>query len=235
MGIQLQTGQEIAGIPALTIRNLLRDIADRRFTKAWLHEKRFGDQADHLIETLLQAEYIQLDADASATANVGPFYKITEQGRSMMRATGARRVQRMTGKRVLEEFMDRVHEVNESPRFLIKVTEVVVFGSYLSDNDTLGDVDIACKYENKFAHVGQSAFEKKLKDHFIASGRRSRGISDLFWPWEEVQLFLKNRKRTISLHNVEEVEEMLRQSRDFRFEVLLGKREEITNRSRSKS
>jgi predicted nucleotidyltransferase len=235
MGIQLQRGQEIAGVPALMIRNLLRDIADRSFTKAWLYDKRLGDQADHLIETLLQEGYIQLDAGANATPNVGPFYKITEQGRSMMRATGARRVQRMTAKRVLEEFMDRVREVNQNPRFLVKVTEVVVFGSYLSDNDTLGDVDIACTYENKFTHVGASVFEKKLEEHFIASGRRSRGISDLFWPWEEVRLFLKNRKRTISLHNVGEVEEMLRQSRDFLFEVLLGTKEEITSRSRPKS
>jgi predicted nucleotidyltransferase len=184
MGIQLQRGQEIAGIPALTIRDLLRDIADRSFTKAWLHEKRFDDQqADHLIEVLLQNEYIQLDSDASANPNVRPFYKITEQGRSMMRATGAKRVQRMTAKRVLEEFMDRVREVNESPRFLVRVTEVVVFGSYLGDNDTLGDLDIACKYENKFTHLDQSAFVQKVADHFAASGRRSRGISDLFWPW----------------------------------------------------
>jgi predicted nucleotidyltransferase len=235
MGIQLKKGQEISGFPALTIRNLLRDIADRRFTKEWLSEKGFGDQTDRLLEALLQAGYIELDNDIRVAADPRPFYKITDPGRSMMRATGARRVQRATAQQALEDFMARVKEVNENPRFIVKVTEVVVFGSYLSDYDTLGDLDIACNYENKFIHLGQTEFAKKLEEHFDASGRRSRGIADLFWPWEEVRLFLKNKKRTISLHSVDEVEAMLRRSPDFRCRVLLGDEEQIKNRSRSKS
>jgi predicted nucleotidyltransferase len=77
--------------------------------------------------------------------------------------------------------MARVKMVNESSRFLVKVTEVVVFGSYLSDKETLGDVDIACSYENKLAHLDQRAFVQKVNDHFAASGRPSKGtLSALF-------------------------------------------------------
>lgn len=57
---------------------------------------------------------------------------------------------------------------------------------------------------------------------------------DLYWPWEQVRLYLKNRKRTISLHEMAEVEMMIKESGDFRFEVMLGDRETIIGRSMSK-
>jgi predicted nucleotidyltransferase len=236
MGIQLEAGQEIAGFPALEIRSLLRAIADSSFREAWLCEKGYSkEEAARLMEVLLKHRYVDFDRDVKADPKLGPSYKLTEQGRLMMRASGAKRVQRHTANRVLEEFMARVRIVNESPRFLIRVTEVVVFGSYLSDKETLGDLDIACSYENKFLHLDQNALAEKLHDHLIASGRRFKGLAALFWPWEEVQLFLKSKKRTISLHAITDPEQMIRQSDDFRFEVLLGDRESIVNRSRSGS
>jgi hypothetical protein len=68
--------------------------------------------------------YVELDLDVKADPKLDPFYKLTDQGRSMMRASGAKRVQRETAKRVLDEFMARVQTVNESRRFLIRVTEL---------------------------------------------------------------------------------------------------------------
>jgi hypothetical protein len=125
MGIQLQTGQEIAGFHALEIRSLLRAIADRSFMEVWLCEKGYTkEEAAGLIEVLLQHRYVELDLDVKADPKLDPFYKLTDQGRSMMRASGAKRVQRETAKRVLDELMARVQTVNESPRFLIRVTEL---------------------------------------------------------------------------------------------------------------
>jgi predicted nucleotidyltransferase len=235
MGIQLQSKQEIAGFPVLKIRNLLRSIGDGSIRKEWLIEKGFSQQeAPLLFEALVQNEYIEPDLDATRHIDNGPFYKLTEQGRSLGRASGAKRVQRETAELVLSGFMARVQEINDDPRFLIKVAEIVLFGSYLSDKETLGDLDIACKYEFKFASSDTQAFAQKLNEHFKTSGRSSKGLADLFWPWEQVQLYLKNRKRTISLHEVEEVEQMMKDSNDFRFEVVLGDREAIIARSMSK-
>jgi predicted nucleotidyltransferase len=233
VGIQFQSGQAIAGFPALKTRNLLRGVVGATFRQEWLIEKGMKPaDASRLIDALLQNELIKTDLDAIGGRDAGPWYKLTE-GESVARATGAKRVQRKTAERILSEFMDRVHTVNESPRFLVRVTEVVVFGSYLGDKETLGDLDIARSYENKFLHLDQKAFAEKIQDQFRASGRRSKGLADLFWPWEEVQLFLKNRKRTISLHPISDPEQMIRQSDDFCFEVLLGDREAIISRSKS--
>lgn len=236
MGIQLQRGEKIAGIPALEVRNLFRLIDDITFRKEWLHEKGFGKkQASHLIKVFLENGYIELVSE-KRHERVGPYYRLTEHGRTLMRAKGSKPVRRETAKRVLDQFMVRVRIINESLDFVMKVTEVVVFGSYLNEKQTLGDLDIACQYENKVTYVDQEASERAMVEHFDASGRASKGfMSALYWPWEQVHLFLKNKKRTISLHTVDELEQMIRKSDEFRFEVLLGDREAIVARSKSRS
>ena len=45
--------------------------------------------------------------------------------------------------------MCRVREVNATPPFLYRVTEVVVFGSYLSIESKMGDVDLGIHLEPK--------------------------------------------------------------------------------------
>lgn len=231
MGIQLEKGQTIAGYPAIQIRNILRGIGEDFIRPEWLIGKGFSQKdASHLIESLLAAGLIQDDSEMAARWQGGPFFKLTEEGAALARATGATRVHRKTAEQTLNAFMDRVRLVNDSPEFAVRVTEVVIFGSYLGGQEKLGDLDIGCKYELKIANSAD--FVKVLREHFRASGRPSRGIADHFWPWEQVKIFLKNKKRTISLHPVEEVQEMIRQDDSFRFEVLLGNREEIIARSR---
>jgi len=91
MGIQLQSK-----------RNLLRSIGDGSIRKEWLIEKGFSQQeAPLLFEALVQNEYIEPDLDATRHIDNGPFYKLTEQGRSLGRASGAKRVQRETAELVL--------------------------------------------------------------------------------------------------------------------------------------
>jgi hypothetical protein len=237
MGLQLQPGTEIAGISALKVRDLFRALDDNTFMKEWLHEKGIGkQQASRLVKALLEDGYIQLVVGDKRHEKVGPSYRLTEHGRTLMRAKGSKPVRRETAKRVLDEFMARVHVVNGSPDFIVKVTEVIVFGSYLGDKQSLGDLDIAWQYENKVTHVDQDAYVRAMVEHFDASGRASKGfMSALYWPWEQVHLFLKSKKRTLSLHTVDELEQMIRKSDEFRFEVLLGDREAIVTRSKSRS
>jgi len=212
MGLQLQPGTEIAGISPLKVRDLFRALDDNTFRREWLHEKGIGKrQASRLIKALLEDGYIQLVVDEKRHERVGPYYRLTEHGRTLMRAKGSKPVRRETAKRVLDHLMARVHLINGSPDFIVKVTEVVVFGSYLSEKQTLGDLDIAWQYENKVTYVDQDAYSRAMIEHLNASGRASKGfLSELFWPWQQVHLYLKNKKRTISLHTINQVEQMIR-------------------------
>jgi hypothetical protein len=69
-----------------------------------LREKGLSkQQASSLFKVLVNDEYVQLDTDSKLHRKFGSFYKLTERGRTMMRATGAKSVQRETAKRVLDE------------------------------------------------------------------------------------------------------------------------------------
>jgi len=52
-------------------------------------------------------------------------------------------VTRKTADRALHEFLDRVRTLNANKDALYQVPEVVIFGSYLTDAERLGDVDLA--------------------------------------------------------------------------------------------
>lgn len=98
--------------------------------------------------------------------------------------------------------MERVAVANQSDAFLTRITEVVVYGSFLRDTETLGDLDLACRLQPTV--VGPNT-HKVYKEHFRKSGRTySRLGCEYAWAFEEVRLFLKNRRRTISLHDIQD-------------------------------
>jgi hypothetical protein len=236
MGIELHRGQTIAGFPALILRDLLRSLVGATFRPGYLIDRGFDPKdAPGLIDSLIQSGFIEPDFEARRHDDARDLYKLTKQGEALSRASGAKPVLRKTADRILAQFMDRVQIVDGNPEFLVRVTEVVVFGSYLTGNSNLGDLDIACNYELKFSELDRKSYASVVHEHFKKSGRSSRGLQDLSWPWEQVQLFLKNRKRTISLHPIHDAEEFIRQSDDFRFEVLLGNRESIIERCKSEN
>ncbi len=91
------------------------------------------------------------------------------------------------------------------------VTEVVVFGSYLSEQNKINviviviviDIDIAIALEKKatsdarFIKMCKRSIQKAQKD-----GRRvSTQIEMICWLQQEVYLFLKSRSKAISLHS----------------------------------
>jgi hypothetical protein len=52
-------------------------------------------------------------------------------------------VARRSAERNLGELIDRVRDVNEDSRFLYRVGKAVLFGSFLTDSPTMGDLGIA--------------------------------------------------------------------------------------------
>lgn len=68
-----------------------------------------------------------------------------------------------------------------------------------------------------------------LDQHFRKSGRTSKGITDLFWPRDQVRLYLRNRKRTVSLHEMHDFIDMPKDE-NFSYEVLLGDADFIAQR-----
>src|SRR4029077_2729872 len=76
-------------------------------------------------------------------------YQPTTKGNAISVARIVRRLNRAKADKLLGDFLRCVEEVNAHPDLLHWVTEVRVFGSYLTNSDDLGDIDIAIRKKRR--------------------------------------------------------------------------------------
>jgi len=148
------------------------------------------------------------------------WFHVTDQGQSFANASAAKPISRKTANRVLREFMERVEQANSSTEYVYKVESVVLFGSMLSDEERLGDVDLAIELRPRDSEDEQ--FQAKCKERRRIAETRGRRFGSIFewaiWPTTEIFLFLKSRSRSLSLHPLGELEEM----KGVGYRILLG-------------
>ena len=102
----------------------------------------------------------------------------------------------------MAEVIQRAKEVNADHRELYRVSRLWAFGSYLTDAEELGDVDIAVELarndddwppmpDGEYAYAETTAPPKSWRRGYFET---------LAWPQEAVLRRLKARRRHISLH-----------------------------------
>ena len=130
-----------------------------------------------LVEQLLKDGMIEVNGQFFDSQQVA--YQITTKGNAMLAARIAR-LKRAKAEKLLADFLQCVEEVNAHPDLLHWVTEVGVFGSYLTNSDDLDEIGLEIKKERRPA---------------------SGCFSDTY-PERLVALLLKGGSRYISLHGV---------------------------------
>jgi predicted nucleotidyltransferase len=198
----------ICGHPALAIRDALKQLvlsewtADRLGLLLQIDEVR----SDQLCQALLSEGYIE-------PSPMDGHYHLTAQGYRLAHATAAPPIHRKTAERILEEFLSRVDAVNRDPALLYSVPEVWVFGSYLGEGDELGDVDLAVSFVRRI--TDRNRFEELRRESVARAKEAGRIFStvldELHWPRYEVELRLKNRKRSIGLHDLDQHRALLQE------------------------
>jgi predicted nucleotidyltransferase len=118
-------------------------------------------------------------------------------------ASAGKPLQRSTAHRLLIDFVRRVEQVRDERKWLFKVKTAVLFGSFLSDSTTLGDIDIALTMRPaNVDKAAQEVAETQCRLSAQQAGRRFSNFLDyLSWPEYEVKRFLRSRRR-ISLHDL---------------------------------
>jgi predicted nucleotidyltransferase len=175
-------------------------------------------KADRLVLALVKAGFLKEEADQ---------WHLTEAGIRLRAATAAKPLYRNTAKRLLEDLLKRIDALNKDVYFLASVEKAVVFGSYLGDKDRLGDVDVAVQLVRR---------EPDLEKHREANDRRvskeiergrhfSNFVEQLYWWNQEAMLFLRNRKRGLSLHEYESAWSILKSAPH---RVIFQRREELS-------
>jgi predicted nucleotidyltransferase len=190
-------------------------------SEIWLR-KTLGfseEKARQIASGLVQSGYLE-DAQSNEMA-----YTVTNKGRDLMRASAAKRLRRSTAQLALNEFMERVHYVNNDAALLYSIVKVVVFGGFLRGDERLGDVDVAVDLKPRVPLTGN--WVDVFRQHAWKSGRSFRTFEDeIDWPRREAILALKARRRSISIQSWFSFIEM-EKSAGFRYKVLLGNPREI--------
>ena len=111
-------------------------------------------------------------------------------------------IKRETAERILKEVVQRAKKINSSPesQFMYFVSKVLVFGSYLTQKERLGDIDLAIEIERRWK-------SDKEYDHLLNAvcGNKVLGDSRVFYPYQKLITTLRNRSKSLSFHPIEEV------------------------------
>jgi|ERR1700735_98923 hypothetical protein len=214
MTISITRDMTFAEIPAIQVRDRLVRLAfhDWFTLHAVIDEFRIDlNQARALMAALVRAGFY--------TKKLSKYY-ITDQGRSFLRASAAPRVHRKTAKNALESVLERATAVNSNDQYFCRIERIAVFGSYLGSKDRLGDLDLAVQLKPRDPNHSDHISRAQYCD---ASGRPLRNLSSYYaWPELEVYGLLKNRKRTIRIVGWSELQQLLAEDPELKYEIVFG-------------
>jgi predicted nucleotidyltransferase len=198
--VRITADQVIAGVNAVRLRDALRKVKGRQFDASTIAD--LADEtdrpADHLATALLDADLIT----ESHIHNGVRYFTTTLAGNALANASAARPVGRSVAERHLEEFLERVRQVNASDYYLYWVDEVVVFGSLLDESaDKVSDVDVAVCLTPRIADGEEFGRAMNLRaDEAARAGRQfSNVVEQVAWGEIEVRRLLKGGSRVISM------------------------------------
>jgi hypothetical protein len=190
----------ICGIGAPAARQLMRAYFSQRPVEVACDILGLGrDAALSRLCAFETAGYIERSETAGTADDDDDWWITTTKGNALAQVSFGKPVTRATATRLLAQVIDRARSYNADPARLLTITRVTVFGSYLDPAaDTLGDLDLAV------CTVRRDTNGKRYVDTVLAyaraSGRRFGTFHDqLFWPFRELLMILKNRSTAISI------------------------------------
>ena len=193
--------ERIANMPILKIRDFFNYLY-RYHTDTFTLKKMCDyfnineSEANAILKELHNKEFIESSND---------YYKITLKGSALGNARCVPPINRVKAEKILNDFMQRVEEINNNDYYLYRVSKILLFGSYINKDATdFGDIDIAFELDRKIKDPDEF---QKLDWEFIDKAKDegkyfSSYIEELFYSRRVVLLKLKNRSRYISLHEM---------------------------------
>ena len=218
----LRPGQVIAGRRAKDIRRFLREILHLQVSCGYAQHVLgcAKEEAKQVMSALEKEGYL-----SRAGRHEGhDLYETTLKGNQLAGAN-LRPISRTTAEKTLKAFLQRVRVVNADPDYLETITGVIVFGSFLSASEELGDVDVGIQLERK-AMADEVFMQRAEARRKLAQerGRQFRNLSEwVTWPSREIWLFLKSRARQLSIHDFRELQRLP----PFRCKILFGERQAL--------
>ena len=200
--MRIDPKETIAGIPIVRVRDFMRPYAGRAFTTrhAMASIEISHLRANDVIQELVKRAWIVASDPDNGRTKTQDWYRATFAGAEFSAATAFKAIIRSTADAHIADLLKRVAHVESLDSYLYRVATIVAYGSYLTTDEHLFDVDLsitlAPKMNDPAMHQAmeekQSLDEEKKGTPVIRVGDR------LSWPKNKVLLYLKNKSRVLS-------------------------------------
>ncbi len=230
MTMQITSSDVIASVPLTQVREFFR------YLVAW-HRDSFELSAllEHLqlTENLASVLARELAARGYTQLLLNGSFQLTDKGLELVRASASGTIKRRTAETALTGMLQRVEQYNSDEDKILTIDAVVVFGSFLSTKEELGDLDVAVKYHDRTG-------ADRAKSAYAYAERSGRSFSNfvefLAWPDTEMCQILKARKRTIKIQNWNSFIRIAVKDPDrFAYKVVFGSAEQVKAEIRARS
>jgi predicted nucleotidyltransferase len=191
----------IAGLPALEAREIVSKLGRfhdgfsiTHYAESFNISRALATKQIEEFET--QGYFKQIENKKSKC-----YWDRTVKGCQLSMASAAKRVKRATADKQYKAFLERVNEINTSDKYLYQVSKVSLFGSYLTNVETVSDIDLFVWLERKPKFIDDfSIVREKRAIQMQSEGRSFKDyLERLHWPELDVRKYLKNRSRVISI------------------------------------
>jgi hypothetical protein len=194
--MQLRKSDEIAGLPAKTLRDFFRRMSGWEsvgLSRAAEYLRMSERRTLNVLEKLQELGYVTKESKSDGWALTTLAMRV--------RNAGFRSYTRTAAERALNDFLDRVNQVNErTSGHLYWIEAVYGFGSFFfTDAYRVGDVDLIMVLRLR---EDQKEYERRREKLIALTDRRFRNIIDeLLYPKNLLLRFIKGRSAIIALHN----------------------------------
>ena len=199
--MRINSGELIEGHSILAVRNALRRCG------LWFDVEQLADAmqidlkaAGLLVMHLQERHWLEYSSSGG--------WEVTLDGMGFLNSSGARPINRATAIGQVAKIIDRASNFAAAyPEWPLYLERIAVFGSYLSNAEKLGDVDIALKLTRISSRMSDKAIERALKLAETAGYRcgstfeRAGGFLTHF-----IASNLKAGMRSVSLHDWSDIE-----------------------------
>ena len=212
MRTKFSKNDQIGGQPIKIVRDVLRRMKIDEWSAAGIADLLKIDEraARPVIDGMIAAGFLE-ECPRINRRERARFYRHGPSASRLCNTRFVKRIERAKADKILADLVERASAINARPDLAVGIGEIRVFGSYLTKEADLGDVDVAVEYVRKAE--GNEGTEWSLQ-RARESGRQFRNfLEKLFFGDREVQLLLRNRNAYLSLHPMRDLEEIKARSR----------------------
>lgn len=195
---------------AFITRRLALNLEDSRERRANRHNpnRQLVRQARALAGEMMARGWLK---EVNDRRFLGHWYECTNEGTRLGLASMLKPIPRAKAEKIVAGLIERAHAVNSTPELIYSVKRLRVFGSYITQAEDLGDIDIAFELERR--RLDNEGWVEANERRARLSGKQVRWPNTIIYGEIEVQLRLKNRDRYLSLHPADEPERLKAESR----------------------